>query len=512
MAKPEVTNQPKGSKGFIHFLNMIERVGNRLPNPFMLFVCLALFIILVSWIVSSLGVTVEHPGTGKQVPIRNLISAEGLQYILSSVVDNFIEFKPLGVVLSLMLGIGLAQKVGLFESAIKKTVLNAPKSLITYAVMFTGIIGNIASNGAYIIVPPLAAMVFHSVGRHPLAGLAAGIAGVGAGFTANILITDFDALLSGISTDAAKTISSEIVVTPVDNWYFMSLSVFVLTITGAFVTERIIEPKLGTYQGAVKSEKVSGVGALESKALRNTVVAATLYIGLLALALSLPNSPLRNVDGGLIPSPFLDGITAFLLLFFLIIGITYGITARKITNTNDVTTYMSEAIKDMSPFIVLAFAISQFISYIQWSNLAVWIAVDGAKLLTSINLTGFPVVILFVLVTAILSLFITSGTALWSVLAPTFIPMLLLLDYHPAYIQVAYRIADSATNMITPLNPFVAIMLAFIARYDKKAGLGTHMSLLFPYTIAFLAVWILMLCVFWLFEIPVGPGVSMYVN
>jgi aminobenzoyl-glutamate transport protein len=427
-------------------------------------------------------------------------------------VNNFIGFNPLGVVLTLMLGIGLAQRVGLFESAMKKSVLHAPKWMITYAVIFIGIMGNIAANAAYVIVPPLAAMVFHSVGRHPLAGLAAGIAGVGCGFTANIMITDFDAMISGISTDAARTVYPDITVTPIDNWYFMSLSVFVLSVVGALVTERIIEPKLGVYQGEEVDHSVGDVGELESKALRNTVAAALLYIALLVVAVLIPNSPLRNEDGGLIPSPLMDGVTTFLLVFFLIIGLTYGISVKKIRSTNDLSNYLTESIKDMAPFVVLAFVIGQFIAYIQWSNLAVWIAVDGAELLKSINLTGFPVILLFTLVTAVLSLFITSGTALWSVLAPTFVPMLVLLDYHPAFIQVAYRVADSATNMITPLNPFVAIMLAFLAKYDKKAGLGTHISLLLPYTIAFLGVWILMLCVFWYFQIPVGPGVSMTVT
>lgn len=508
MAKSEEPNQ-SNNKGFIRFLNGIERLGNLLPNPFILFISLGLFIILFSWFIHALDVSVEHPATGEVVEVKSLISNEGLHYIVGSMVDNFVEFKPLGVVLVLMLGIGLCQKVGLFEVAIKKTMLSAPTSLITYAVLFIGILGNVASNGAYVVVPPLAAMIFHAVGRHPLAGMAAGIAGVGAGFTANILITDFDALVSGITTDAAQTINSNIVVTPIDNWFFMSISVLVLTITGAFITERIIEPKLGGYKGDVQASNVDSVGSLESKALRNTFVAAIAYITLIIIVLFIPNSPLRNENGGMIPSPFLDGITFFLLLFFLVISLTYGISANKISSTDDAVNYMSEGIKDMSPFIVLAFAISQFIGYISWSNLAVWISVEGSEFLKSINLTGFPVIILFVLLTAVLSLFITSGTALWSVLAPTFVPMLMLLNFHPAFIQVAYRIADSATNMITPLNPFVAIMLAFMTKYDRKAGLGTHISLLFPYTIAFLVVWIIMICIFGLLGIPVGPGINM---
>ncbi|MFC4076659.1 AbgT family transporter [Salinithrix halophila] len=494
------------------FLGWVERTGNRIPHPFTLFLYLIGFVFVVSWVGSLLGLAVVHPGTEKEIAIKSLISSDGLHYILESMVTNFTEFKPLGLVLVMMLGIGLANKVGLLEAAIKRTLTHTPKSVITYAVLFIGILGNLASDAAYIVIPPLAAMIFRSFGRHPIAGLAAGIAGVGCGFTANIFIGGTDAILSGITTEVAKVMDPDKIVTITDNWYFMSLSVIVLTFVGGFITERVVEPRLGTYKEEEDfEEKLVDLNPSVKRALRNTAMVALLYIGMIALVLFLPHSPLRGEDGGiLVDSPFRDGIIPFLLGFFVLTGVTYGVTLKKISGVSDVVQYMTESIKDMAGFIVLVFVIAQFIAYINWSNLTVWIAVGGADLLKSIQMDGFPSVILFTLITLILSLLITSGSALWSVLAPIFIPMFMLLGYHPAFIQVAYRIADSATNMITPLNPFVAVMLGFLAKYDKKAGLGTHVSLLLPYTVAFIVVWCLMLGIFALFEIPVGPGVQMY--
>nr|WP_263326896.1 AbgT family transporter [Neobacillus sp. Marseille-Q6967] len=495
-------------------LEGIERLGNRLPHPALIFLYLTVFVMIISWLLNFLKVSIIQPGAETELTVKSLLSAEGIQFMLTSMPANFIEFKPLGVVLVLTLGVGLAEKVGIFEAAIKKTLIKAPKSIITYAVLFIGIMANIAADSAYIIVPPLAALIFHLFGRNPIAGLAAGIAGTGSGFTANLFVSSFDAALSGIATEAAQVVDPNITVNLTDNWYFMSVSVIVLTIVGAFVTERIIEPKLGKYQGETKVtlQNTDREDPIINKALRNTLISTLLYIGVILLALYLPNSPLRGENGSIMNSPFMSSMNTIIFLFFLVIGLTYGISAKKITSMNDVVKTMAESIKDISGFIVLAFFIAQFIAYLQWSNLSMFAAVGGADLLESINLTGLPAVIVLVLLTVFSSLFVTSGTALWALLAPIFIPMYMLLDFHPAFIQVAYRIADSVTNMITPLNPFVAVMLGFLMKYDKKAGLGTHIALIFPYTVAFLIAWILLLIVFAVFNIPVGPGVPLHLE
>ena len=494
----------KENKGF---LNFVEKWGNRLPDPFFIFVYLAVFVILLSWLVSSLGATVVHPGTGEELPILSIVSGEGIQYILANTISNFTGFAPLGLVLVMMLGIGLAERVGLMETAIKKSILNAPKSLITYAVIFTGILGNLASDAAFILVPPLAAMVFASIGRHPLAGLAAGFAGTGAGFTANLLIAGTDALLAGISTEAARAIDDNIIVTPVDNWYFMIVSVIILSIIGALITEKLIEPRLGTYKGEVDNS-FEPVTAVESKGLRNAVIAGLLYLGLVALLVFWPGSPVRNEDGGIIPSPFLSGIVPVILFFFITVAIAYGTTVGKIKESKDIPGYMSDAMKDMSGYIVLIFAAAQFINYFNWSNLGIWVAVNSADFLTSINMTGLPVIVGFSILAALLNLLIFSGSAQWALMAPIFIPMFMLLDYHPAFVQLAFRIADSSTNIITPLNPYILIVLAFMREYDKKAGLGTLISLMLPYSLIFYGVWLILLIIFALTGLPIGPGIG----
>ncbi|WP_209121406.1 AbgT family transporter [Alkalihalobacillus sp. BA299] len=495
----------------MRLLDVVERVGNKLPHPFILFVYLALFIIVLSAIVSMFGVKVVHPGTQEELAIRSLISGEGLNYIISSMLTNFTGFRPLGLVLVMMLGIGLAQQVGLIQTFMRKAILNAPAKLVTYAVLFAGVIGNLASDAAFIIVPPLAAMVFYGLGRHPLAGLAAGFAGAGAGFTANIFIAGTDALLSGISTEVATTIDPNIVVTPIDNWFFMIASVVMLMVVGAFVTEKIIEPKLGKYEGSVDKE-LEEVKEEESRGLRNAAIAGLVYLGLVALVVLPTGAPLRNVDGGLVPSPFLSGIIPIILFFFVTISIAYGMTVGKIKSTADIPNYMAEAMKNMAGYIVLIFAAAQFIAYFAWTNLGVWIAVTGAEFLQNANLTGVYVIVGFTILTAILNLFIFSGSAQWALMAPVFIPMFMILDYHPAIVQLAYRIGDSSTNIITPLNPYMLVVLAFMREYDKKAGFGTLFSLMIPYALIILVVWIIIFVVWILIGIPIGPGIEMFLK
>lgn len=503
-AKPNVLNR---------LLNGIERAGNRLPDPFMLFVYLAIAVIIASWLFSLGGATVVHPGTGETLPIKNLASAEGLQYILSSTLSNFTGFAPLGLVLVMMMGIGLADKVGMLDYGIKRSLLRAPPALLTYAVAFVGIMGNIASDAAMLLIPPLAAMLFYKVGRHPLAGLAVGFASTGAGFTANLFIVGTDALLAGISTEAAKIVNPDIVVTPVDNWYFNIVSVFVLTLLAGFLTTRVIEPRLGRYQGDVVEVDVAEDPPEAPRALRNAGIAALLYIALIVGTLMLPDSPLRNEQGNLLPkSPFMQGLVPILFGFFLVMGVTYGVSVGKIKSGKDAVGYMSESMRDLGGYIVLIFAISQFIAYFTWSNIGVWIAVNGAAFLKDINFTGMGLIIGYIIFTALLNFLITSGSAKWALEAPVFVPLFMELGYHPAFIQVAYRIADSSTNIITPLMPYMVVVLAFMQKYDKKAGVGTLISLMLPYSLSFLLTWIVLLLIFFYAGIPFGPGVNPLLN
>ncbi|WP_210366661.1 AbgT family transporter [Bacillus sp. REN3] len=501
----------KKKRGFAErFLNGIETVGNKLPDPVILFAALAVLIIIVSAIFSMFDATVVHPGTGKEMPVKNLASGEGLQYILTSMLENFTGFAPLGLVLSMMLGIGLAEKVGMLDYAIKKTILKSPPALITYSVVFVGIMGNIASDAAMVLIPPLAAMVFYKVGRNPIAGLAAGYAAAGAGFTANLLIAGTDALLAGISTEAAQIINDDLVVTPVDNWYFNIVSVFVLTIVGGLITTRFIEPRLGEYKGEEVEEAVSENPPNAGRAFLNATIAGAIYIAVIIGAILIPDSPLTNEDGGLVPSPFLDGIIPIILFFFITVGTVYGITVGKIKSSRDLSHYMAESMKDLSSYIVLIFAISQFIAYFSWSNIATWVAVNGAEFLKDIEFTGIGLILAYIVFTAALNFLITSGSAKWALEAPVFVPMFMQLGYHPAFTQVAYRVADSSTNIVTPLMPYMVITLSFMQKYDKKAGIGTFIALMLPYSISFLLTWIIMILIFVFFNIPFGPGIGPY--
>jgi len=432
--------------------------------------------------------------------------------MLTSAVVNFVEFPPLGTVITIILGIGLAQRVGLVEAVMRKAITNAPRSLVTWAVVLTGVLGNLASDAAFIVIPPLAALAFLAVGRHPLAGLAAGFASAGAGFSANFFITSADALLSGISTDVVGSVAENVVVTPLSNWFFMSASVPLLMVVGVVITERVIEPRLGSYEGDGQEEAMEEVSPRENRGLRNALIAAVAYAVLLFVATLPQGSPLRDESGSLIPSPLLDGVVVLIFLFFLVVALAYGITVGAITRAADVPRFMGEAVAEMAGFIVLIFAAAQFLAWFEYSNLSTWIAVNGAALLESLGLTGVLALIGFIFVTAVLSFLIVSGSALWALLAPIFVPLFFLLDYNPAYVQAAYRIADSSTNVLTPLNPYVPLVLGFMQVYDRRAGFGTLFSLMLPYTVAFLVIWTAFFFLWAMIGLPVGPGESLRVG
>ena len=495
-----------GSRALKGFLDVVEWAGNKLPHPFMIFVYLAGLVILSSWVLSLFGVSVVDPGTNEEVPVMNMLSGDGLQYILTSMVDNFAEFPPLALILILMLGIGLAQKVGLLETAMQKAISGAPSSMVTYVVIFAGVLANLASNAAYVIVPPLAALVFLNLGRHPIAGLAAGFAAAGGGFTANLFVSGTDVLLSGISTEVARSVDETLTVTPVANWFFMIASVLMIMLVGTFVTERIVEPRLGEYEGDAEYRSPEEITERENRGLRNALIVSGVLIAGVFAALLPSGSPLRGEDGSIVQSPFLDGIVPILLFYFVAVAVTYGVTAGTITTTADVPNFMGEAIRDYAGLIVLFFAAAQFIAYFDYSNIATWISVNGAELLESINLTGVYALVGLSLVTLGLGLFTSSGSALWALMAPTFIPLFLILDVNPAYVQLAFRLGESSNNIITPLNPFVPMLVAFMKEYDEEAGFGTVFSLMLPYTILFFVCWIAMFLVWSALGLPIGPG------
>lgn len=494
------------------FFGMIERVGNRLPHPVVLFILLAVGLIVLSEIIARFGVTVDYTdATGESVVVEavSLMTGDGLAYIFNSAVTNFTGFAPLGTVLVAMLGVGVAEWTGLIGTTLKRLLQNVPTSLLTAAVLFAGIVSNIASDAGYVVVIPLGAIVFAAAGRHPIAGLAAAFAGVSGGFSANLMFGPTDALLAGITNEALTSAGYNYEVAVTANWYFLIVSTFVLTAVGAYVTEKIVEPRLGEYTGDYQPDD-EPITDDEKRGMRNALIALVLFLAVMAFLMIPENAPLRALNedtGQMTLDNFLaNGLLFMIFLLFAIPGYFYGKTTGKIKNSHDLVTGMTEAMRSMGGYLVLAFFAAQFINYFSYTNLGTILAVSGARVLEGIGFVGLPLILGFVLVTAFINLFIGSASAKWAIMAPIFVPMMLELNIAPEMTQMAYRIADSSTNIISPLMSYFAMIIVFAQRYDKKSGIGTLVSTMLSYSIAFLIVWTLLLMVWYYLGLPLGPG------
>ncbi len=507
----------KKKKGlFQKFLDGVERIGNALPHPVTIFLILCAVIVVVSHICYKMGLSVNFTKIDNKtfesvettVSVVSLLTPEGIRYIFENAVTNFTSFAPLGTVLVAMLGVGVAEGTGLISALIRKLVLSTPKSLITAVIVFTGIMSNIASDAGYIVLIPLGALIFASFKRHPLAGMAAAFAGVSGGFSANLIIGTIDPMLGGISTEAAKIIDPNYFVGPMANWAFMFVSTFLITILGTIVTEKIIEPRLGLYKGSVDSIKLDAVSKEEKRGLLFAGIAFIAFI-LVMLLLTVPvGAALKNPETGEIlgKSPFMNGIVFIIMLFFLIPSIGYGIGAKSIKNDKQVVAAMSKSMATMGGYLVLAFVASQFIAYFNYTQLGTVLAVKGADFLKALNFTGLPLLIAFVLLSGFINLFMGSASAKWAIMAPIFIPMLMGIGISPELTQVAYRIGDSTTNIISPLMNYFAFIVTTAQMYDEESGIGTIISTMLPYTLVFLVGWVLLLIVWYMLGINLGPG------
>lgn len=496
------------------FLEKVEIAGNKLPHPFILFVGLVCGVIVLSFILSMMGVQANHPVTGDVVAVKNLLSREGFSYIILNLLNNFTGFRPLGLVLSMMIGIGLAEKAGLMSSFMRKFILGAPEKLLIMAVFLIGICGNIASDAAVIIVPPLAGAVFYGAKKNPLVGVIAGYAASCAGFSANLVIAGTDALLAGITEEAAHIIDPSITVSPLVNYYFMFASTLILTVVGAWITKNIVEKQAGEYipEGVIDADTQGyELTNAEQKGLRSAGIASMLYWGMIIAVMIPKNSILRGADGGITNGLFIKGIIPFILFWFIAVGIAYGRKAGTITKAADVPKLMGKAMEEMASYIVFVFVIAQFVSFFNWTNLGLILAVKMGAMLNSAGFTGFPMVVSVILVTMFINLFLGSGSAKWALLSPVFVPMFMMLDYSPEFAQLAYRIGDSTTNAISPLFPYIAIVLGFMQKYKKDAGLGTMFAMVMPYTLGFSLVWIVQLAIWFFLKLPMGPGAGIFI-
>ncbi|MCD8370485.1 MAG: AbgT family transporter [Clostridiales bacterium] len=503
----KTANARKGGK----VLDFIERVGNKLPHPYILFLWLCLILAVISLLCSVGGVSVVNPTSGDTVVANSLLSKDGLIWLLKNLLSNFQNFAPLGLVLAMQMAIGFAERVGLLTTAMRKAILGVPLWALTATVLFLGINGSIASEASIIVVPSLAAAAFESVGMHPIAGLLAGYAATNAGFTACIIIAGTDVLLSGVTETAAQLIDPAMQVNATCNWYFMIASVFLLTIVGVFVNRQFIVPRLGEYhpQNGEASAEQDVTGA-QSKALRNAGIFTVLYILLFAVMVIPANGILRGEDGSILNGPFIAGLVPVLILFFILVGVVYGITAGTIKNSSDVPNLMAQALDGMTSYIVLVFVIAQFINMFSYTNLGMIIAVKSADALKAAGFTGIPLMLFFILLCCVVNLFMTSGSGKWYIFAPILVPMMMMMGYSPAFAQIIYRIGDSTTNAITPIYPYIPIAIGMAKTYDKDFGMGSLISMMLPYSVAFLLVWIVQLIVWMGFNLPLGPGAGVF--
>lgn len=490
---------------FARVLDTIEVVGNRLPHPATLFFMMAALVALLSWWASAAGLQALHPATGEIIKVRNLLDADGIRWIYTNVEHNFVEFPPLGLVLVIMIGIGVAEGSGLFTVLVRQLVLGAPKKLITASIIVAGIFSHLASEVGYVILIPLGAMIFHALGRHPMAGFAAAFAGVSAGFGSNFLIGSVDPILAGLSTSAANIIDPEMNINPMVNYFFMVASAIMVVFVGTWITEKIVEPRLGAYHGTEKPLEIEQITSKEKKGLKWAGWGTLIFMAAMAWTIIPENGLLRDPEtGGILRSPFFSGIVVDLLLLFFVPGMIYGIIVGTIKSDKDVIKHMTHSMKGLGGYIVLVFFAAQFIYWFNYSNLGLVVAIDGAEFLKNIGFTGIPLIIAFVILAAFLNMFMGSASAKWAIMAPVFIPMFMLLGYHPGLTQAAFRIGDSVTNVITPMMSYFALIVTYAQKYDEKNGIGTIISLMIPYTVIFLIVWAVMITIWLLLGIPVG--------
>lgn len=498
---------------FNSILDSVERVGNKLPHPATLFFLMAILVAAISALGAALNLSAIHPATGQTIEARSLLSADGLRWIYTNVEHNFMKFPPLGLVLVIMIGIGVAEGSGLFTVLVKQLVLGAPKRLVTYAVIVAGIFSHLASEIGYVILIPLGAMIFHALGRHPMAGFAAAFCGVSAGFGSNFIIGSVDPILAGLSTSAAQIIDPNMYINPLVNYFFMVVSAIMVTLVGGWVTDKVIEPRLGKYSGKEEALKVEGISPLEKKGLKWAGIATLIFLVAMAMTIIPENGLFRDPEtGSVLRSPFFSGIVVGLMLLFFIPGIVYGIIVGTVKSDKDVLKHMTTSMKGLAAYIVLVFFAAQFIYWFNYSNLGLILAINGAEFLKNIGFTGLPLIIGFVLLSAFLNLFMGSASAKWAILAPVFIPMFMLLDFHPGLTQAAFRVGDSVTNVITPMMSYFALIVTYAQRYDEKYGIGTIISLMIPYTIFFLLAWVVIITIWVITGLPLGVDGPLYLS
>lgn len=495
-------------------LDAVERVGNRVPHPVMIFVYLIAVVVVLSAVLAAFGVHVTYqaynPATGDieaaSTAARSLLTVDGIRFMFTGIVQNFMNFNAVGVIIVAMVGVGVAEEAGLVKALIRKLVIVAPPRMLTYILVFVGIISSIAADAGYLVLIPLAAAAFVSVGRHPLAGLATAFAAVASAFLVNILIVPTDGILTEITNDAIRLVDPTRSIDLAANVWFSIGSVVLLTVLIGIITEKVIEPRLGPYAG---DYVVPGESALSEDEYRGLRYALFGMLGVMAFIAALtlpPGAPLRHPETGAIigASPFMNSLIVSIALIFMVCGICYGLGARTMKGANDAIAAMQKAIAGLAGLILLLLVISQFIAFFNYTNMATLAAVSLGRILQEMNLDALWLLIGFVLAVFLIDLVITAAIAKWAIFAPIFVPLLMQLGVEPEAVLAAYRVGDSPMNSITPLNAYFAMIVTFAIKYQKDAGVGTVIALMLPYVIWISVIWTVFLAGWHLMGLPWG--------
>ena len=492
------------------YLSKIENIGNRLPHPVTIFLIFIVILFVLSHILYLFDVSVSFKGINQETgnvenqtaKVISLLTPSGISHVFTSVVENFTSFVALGPVLVAMLGVGVAEKTGYLSALIQKTVAHTPRKFITPIVVLLGVLSNIAASVGYVVLVPLGAMIFLSFKRHPIAGLAAAFSGVAGGYSANLFLGTNDPILSGMTTEAAHILNADYIVNATDNWFFMFVSTFLVVGIGTFITDKIVEPSLGEYEEP-ENTKFDEINPKAFKWANIALIAVIVVIGSMVIP---SNGLLRGENGSFIDSPFIHSIIFTMMLVFLIPGLTYGVINKTVKNDKDAVELMSGSLMTMSEFIVLIFFAAQFVALFEYSHIGTILSVNGAELLKAMHVNGLTALIALIIITTIINIFIAADSAKWALMAPIFVPMFMQLGVSPEVTQIAYRVGDSSTNIISPLMPFFPYIVSVAERYGKKNGIGTVVSVMLPYSIAILILWTIMFVIWYLLGIPVGPG------
>lgn len=505
----------KKSTVFEKFLRRVEILGNKMPDPMLMFIVLAVAVVVASAICSALGVSAVNPTTGETVTVVNLLSKSGMLRMLTSAVTNFTGMSALGLTLTCMLGVGLCEASGLFSVALHGMASSSKGSDIKIIAIFTFvcIMADCTGGAGFVVMPPLGALIWAAMGRNPMAGMLAAYASVSGAFASNLMVTSMDVVNMSYTEASAKLINPAIELTPAMNWWFSAVSVLFLTAFSVLITVKVVEPRLGKYNGdfvAVASEK----NPRDGKGLKMAGLSFIIYISVIA-ALTVTGVLCDAETGSAIASsaPLMKGLTILIALMFAIPGIVFGYSSGRFSSFKDVAAGMSNAMAGMGNYIALFFFIAQFLSYFGWSNLGLILAIGGANALEASGLPIWVVLVLFVIMCGFLNLLIGSASTKWSLLSSVFVPMFMLLGYHPALVQMAYRIGDAISNPICPTFAYFGMLLALAQKYDKKAGFGTLMSNMLPYVICYFIFMVVQLLIWFFFRIPFGPnGPVLYIG